>query len=99
MVSALSVGVNVALNLALVRVAGFRGLALGTAVAAIVNGALLLWLLRGRIGCLDGRRNARPLVFVTIASMLLCAAALGAEYALDIALPVHGTLVLAVRVF
>ncbi|HEX9367297.1 MAG TPA: murein biosynthesis integral membrane protein MurJ [Vicinamibacterales bacterium] len=99
MVSALSVGVNVALNLALVRVAGFRGLALGTAVAAIVNGALLLWLLRGRIGGLDGRRNARGLVFVTIASVLMGAAAWGAEYALEIALPGHGTLVRAVRVF
>ena len=44
---------NVALNLALVRVAGFRGLALGTAIAATLNAALLLWLLRGRIGGLE----------------------------------------------
>src|SRR5260221_11430580 len=99
MVSALSVCVNVALNLALVRVAGFRGLALGTAVPAIGKGAFVLWLLRGRIGGLDGRRNARALVFVTIASMLMGAAAWGAEYALEIALPGHGTLVRAVRVF
>ena len=59
-VSALSVAVNVALNLALVRVAGFRGLALGTAIAATLNAALLLWLLRGRIGGLRrGRTRAR----------------------------------------
>ena len=70
-VSAISIGVNVALNLALIRVMGVRGLALGTAVAAITNGALLLWLLRGRIGGLGGRTNARALALVTIASVLM----------------------------
>ena len=57
-VSVISVGANLALNLALVRVLGFRGLALGTAIAAIFNAGVLLWLLRSRLGGLDGRRLA-----------------------------------------
>ncbi len=98
-VSALSVAINVALNLALVRVAGFRGLALGTAIAATVNAVLLLWLLRGRIGDLDGRRNARALVRITLASVMMGLAAWGAEQWLAAALPGDGTLVRSVRVF
>ena len=46
----------------LVRVMGFRGLALGTAIAAIFNAVVLLWLLRGRARRPRGttrRRRAR----------------------------------------
>ncbi len=98
-VSALSVALNVVLNLALVRVAGFRGLALGTAIAATMNAALLLWLLRGRIGGLDGRRNARAFLLITIASLLMGAAAWGTQHGLEAVLPGDGTPVRAVRVF
>lgn len=98
-VSALSVAINVALNLALVRVAGFRGLALGTAIAATVNALLLLWLLRGRIGDLEGRRNARVLVRIVLASVMMGLAAWAAEHWLAAALPGDGTLVRGVRVF
>jgi putative peptidoglycan lipid II flippase len=98
-VSAVSVGVNVVLNLALVRVAGFRGLALGTAIAATLNAALLLWLLRSRIGSLNTRQNARAFALITIASLLMGAAAWGTQHGLEIALPGNGTLVRALRVF
>ena len=50
MASAASVIVNVGLNLILVRVLGHRGLALGTAIAALVNGGVLFALLRRRLG-------------------------------------------------
>ena len=70
-VSVVSIGVNLALNLALVRVYGFRGLALGTAISAIFNAAVLLWLLRRRLGGLDGRALAVALVKITIASALM----------------------------
>ena len=43
----------------LVRVMGYRGLALGTALAAMFNAGALLWLLRGRLGGLDGRARRR----------------------------------------
>jgi putative peptidoglycan lipid II flippase len=67
-VSVISVLVNLALNLTLVRVMGFRGLALGTAIAAIINAITLLVLLRRRIGGLDGRRLAAALTKIAIAS-------------------------------
>jgi len=98
-VSALSVAVNVGLNLALVRVAGFRGLALGTAVAATLNAGLLLWLLRRRLGGLDSRQNVHAFALITVASIMMGLAAWGTHYALEIALPGHGTALRAVRVF
>jgi putative peptidoglycan lipid II flippase len=98
-VSAVSVALNVVLNLALVRVAGFQGLALGTAIAATMNAAILLWMLRGRIGGLDGGRNARAFLKITIASLAMGAAAWAVHHALETALPGSGTLVRAVRVF
>jgi putative peptidoglycan lipid II flippase len=98
-VSAISIAVNVALNLALVRVMGVSGLALGTAVAASLNGALLLWLLRGRIGSLDGRKSAHACALITIASLVMGLAAWATQHGLEIALPGHGTPVRAVRVF
>ena len=54
--SAASVALNIALNLMLVRSLGHRGLALGTAVAALLNAGMLLVLLRARLGGLEGRR-------------------------------------------
>jgi putative peptidoglycan lipid II flippase len=98
-VSAVSVALNVVLNLALVRVAGFQGLALGTAIAATANAAILLWILRGRIGGLDGGRNARAFLKITFASLVMGAAAWGVHHALERSLPGSGTLVRAVRVF
>jgi putative peptidoglycan lipid II flippase len=94
-----SVALNIGLNLALVRVAGFQGLALGTAIAATMNAALLLWMLRGRIGGLDGGRNARAFIKITFASLAMGAAAWAVHHALEAALPGSGTPVRAVRVF
>ncbi len=74
-VSVLSVGVNLALNLVLVRVLGFKGLALGTAIAAILNAVVLLWLLRRRLGGLDGRRVAVSLTKIAVASAVMGVAA------------------------
>ena len=45
-VSVITVLVNAALNIALVRVMGYRGLALGTSIAALFNATLLFVLLR-----------------------------------------------------
>lgn len=79
-VSVLSVVANIGLSLALVRVLGFRGLALGTAIAAVLNAAVLLWLLRRRLGGLDGRRIAVSLIKITVASLAM---GLAAYVALD----------------
>ena len=57
--SAASVAFNIALNLVLVRSLGHRGLALGTAAAALLNAGLLLVLLRARLGGLEGPPASR----------------------------------------
>jgi len=67
--------VNVALNLVLVRLYSFRGLALGTSVAALFNGAVLLILLRRRLGGLDGRRLAGSFVRIVTAAIIMGIAA------------------------
>ena len=73
--SGISVVVNIGLNLTLVRFMGHRGLALGTAAAAIVNGVILLLLLRARLGGLDGRRVLTGLVKISVASGAMAVAA------------------------
>ncbi|CAN5855041.1 murein biosynthesis integral membrane protein MurJ [soil metagenome] len=70
-VSVMSVIANLGMNLYLVRVLGFRGLALGTAIAAVLNAVVLLWLLRRRLGGLDGRRVAVSLAKISVASLVM----------------------------
>jgi len=74
-VSVVSVLANLGLNLVLVRVMGYQGLALGTAIAAIFNAGALLWLLRGRLDGLDGRRVGIAFIKIVIASAAMGLAA------------------------
>jgi putative peptidoglycan lipid II flippase len=71
LVSLVSIVVNVVLNVTLVRVLSFGGLALGTSIAAIVNAAALFWLLRGRLDGLDGRRVAIAFTKILAASIVM----------------------------
>jgi putative peptidoglycan lipid II flippase len=73
--SAGSVIVNVVLNVWLVGVLGFRGLALGTSLAALLNAVAQVWLLRREIHGIEGRRIAQSLVRVAAASVLMAVAA------------------------
>lgn len=75
LVSVLSVATNLVLNVSLVRVLSYRGLALGTGLAAIVNASVLLWLLRGRLGGIEGRRLAIASAKILLASIVMAAAA------------------------
>jgi putative peptidoglycan lipid II flippase len=86
-VSAITVSINIALNLWLVRVMGYRGLALGTAIAALFNAAVLLWLLERRLNGLDGRRVATAFGKIAAASAVMAVAAWGGERALSGVLP------------
>src|SRR5262249_10492520 len=72
-VSAVVIAVNVIVSVVLVRAMGFAGLALGTSIAAIVNAAVLLWLLRARLGGLDGRRLLTTLAKVTLSATAIAA--------------------------
>jgi putative peptidoglycan lipid II flippase len=87
MVSVATVLVNAGLNILLVREMGYRGLALGTSVAAIFNATLLLVLLRRHLDGLDGRRVWSSFARIALASLLMGATALGVDAALSAALP------------
>jgi putative peptidoglycan lipid II flippase len=87
LVSAGSVLVNVALNLALVRVMGYRGLALGTSITAILNAAVQLFLLRHEIHGLGGSRIAASLARVLLAAAVMGAVTFGASVTLERAMP------------
>jgi putative peptidoglycan lipid II flippase len=91
MVSAASVLVNVALNLALVNAMGYRGLALGTSITAILNATAQLLLLRREIHGLEGARIASSLARVLAASAIMGACTIGAYATLDGVMP-GGTL-------
>lgn len=82
MVSAASVVVNIGMNLILVRAMGYRGLALGTAVTAIVNAAAQLWLLRREIHGIDGARIASTAGRVAVAGAAMALVAWGTNEAL-----------------
>jgi putative peptidoglycan lipid II flippase len=74
-VSIVTIGVNLVLNLWLNSIYGFRGLALGTAISAIVNAGLLLALLSHRLGGGDFPRILRTFVKSCIASAAMGIAA------------------------
>jgi putative peptidoglycan lipid II flippase len=76
-VSVVAVLANLGMNLVLVRHIGYRGLALGTAIAAIFNATALLWLLRNRLGGLEGRRTGVALLKIVAASAVMGLAAHG----------------------
>jgi putative peptidoglycan lipid II flippase len=99
MASATSVVVNIAVNLVLVRTMGHRGLALGTAVAALCNAVILFALLRTRLGGLDGGRVFTALWKIVLASLVMAAAAYESERWLHVPFPGDAVSVQAVRVF
>jgi putative peptidoglycan lipid II flippase len=74
-VSIVSIVMNLVLNVMLVRVMGYRGLALGTAIAALFNASMLLFLLSRRLDGLDGRQVAVSFAKILCASILMGAAA------------------------
>jgi len=78
-VSAASVVVNVVLNVALVRYMGYRGLALGTSLTAIINASVQLFLLRQEIHGLEGARVATSFARVVIASLVMGAVTMAAH--------------------
>ena len=76
LVSMSAVGLNIVLNLILVKIIGHRGLALGTSIAALVNALTLLYLLRRRLGGLDVGRLLLTFLKISIAAILMGASAL-----------------------
>ena len=71
-----AVAANALLNIVLVQYLGYRGLALGTSIAALLNAVLLMAFLRRRIGGLEGRRVASSFARIVLASIVMAAAVL-----------------------
>ena len=91
LISVVSVVLNLALNLALVQWMGYRGLALGTSIAAIVNAALLYILLNRRIGGLGGGTLLAAVWKIAVAAALMGVAVVAVQGGLEAAWP-HGGL-------
>jgi putative peptidoglycan lipid II flippase len=72
LISLFTIAVNLALNFWLNAHYGFKGLALGTAIAANVNAGLLLFILSRRLGTGDF-----PRIAVTFAKVCVAAAVMG----------------------
>jgi putative peptidoglycan lipid II flippase len=96
-VSIATMAVNAALNVGLVRVLGFKGLALGTSIAALFNATVLLLLLRRRLHGLNGGRLFFSFVRILAASAAMGAAAVGASVFLTSRLPGAGIPLQVVR--
>jgi putative peptidoglycan lipid II flippase len=90
--------VNVLLNLFLLRALGHRGLALGTALAALTNAAILLFLLHDRLRGIDGLRLITTVAKISLASVMMAVAAYQTERALHV-IAGDGTMLQALRVF
>jgi putative peptidoglycan lipid II flippase len=86
-VSMFTVVVNATLNILLVRVMGYVGLALGTSIAAIFNGTVLLVVLHRNLDGLNERRILNSLARIALASAAMGAAAAAVDRQLAVALP------------
>ncbi len=71
MVSVASVLVNIVLNVMLVQSLGYRGLALGTSITAILNASVQLFLLRRELHGMEGTRIAKSFARVIVASAVM----------------------------
>jgi putative peptidoglycan lipid II flippase len=97
--SVASVAINLALNLVFVQILGYRGLALGTAIAALVNAIILLVFLSRRLDGLDERRVFAALVKICVASTVMGLAAYFTASWLTVAMPGGAFTLKAIRVF
>ncbi len=88
--SLLGMASNVALNLTMYPVLGYRGVALGTSLAATVNFAVLALAWKRLHGGLGGAGIYRHLLRVLCASAFLALVAWGALRGLSLVLPERG---------
>ncbi len=70
-ISLISVGVNIVLNIYLAKIMGVAGLALAFSIASFVNMLLLIFVLHLRMGHLDDRRIISSVVKMVLASIVM----------------------------
>jgi putative peptidoglycan lipid II flippase len=96
-VSVVTVLVNAALNYWLVHVMGYRGLALGTSIAALFNAGTLLFLLRSNLHGLNGGQLVSSVSRIAVASVAMGAAAFASLRTLERWLPGDAEFIQIVR--
>jgi putative peptidoglycan lipid II flippase len=99
LVSLCTIALSVVLNLFLVRVMGFRGLALGTSLAVLANGGALLLLLHRHLGGIERRPLALTFVKTVVAGSVMAAVAVGTEHLLAPLVPGPGPVAQVIRLF
>ena len=90
-VSLWTIALSIVINVLLVRVMGFRGLALGTSLAVLANGGALLLLLHRRLGGIEHGSLVLTFVKTIVASSIMAAVSVGVEYLIARAVPGQGT--------
>jgi putative peptidoglycan lipid II flippase len=98
-VSLCTIAFSIVINVVLVRAMGFRGLALGTSLAVLVNGGALLLLLHHHLGGIERRALALTFVKTIAAACVMAAVSFGAERLLVLAVAGGGTLIQVIRLF
>lgn len=93
-----SVAVNVALNIGLVQMIGYRGLALGTSLTALLNAAIQLWMLGRQLHGVELRRLLSSFTRILVAALLMGATAWFVERELHQLLPGMSVPIQAMRV-
>ena len=89
-ISVVTIGANLALSVWLNSWIEYRGLALGTALAALINAGLLLAFLTRRIGGIEAGRVLNTFVRMLVASLVMAAAAVPMHRWLETVVPGDG---------
>jgi putative peptidoglycan lipid II flippase len=77
--SLVSIAINIAVSVMLAKVMGFQGLALGTSIAAMANGAMLFLLLRHHLHGLEGRKIIVTTARIVVATAAMAVVVVGTE--------------------
>jgi putative peptidoglycan lipid II flippase len=96
-ISLCTIALSIVVNVALVHVMGFRGLALGTSVAVLANGAALLAVLHRELSGIEHRALALTFVKTVGAAGFMAALSVGVEHLLARAMPGDGTAAQVIR--
>ncbi|MGE0705116.1 MAG: murein biosynthesis integral membrane protein MurJ [Vicinamibacterales bacterium] len=96
-ISIAAVLINTVASVALVRLIGFRGLPLGTAIGALAHGGLALWLLRSQLGGIDGSSLLWRFLRIAIAAAIMGGVAIAIDSSLPTLFPGDALLVQILR--
>jgi putative peptidoglycan lipid II flippase len=91
-VSIATITLNVLVSMLLVRLMGFRGLALGTSISAIANGGVLMVLLGRRVHGIHSRRLFVSLSKILVASLVMTTAVFAIGYGAESLIPGTGVI-------